>query len=322
MNFPLLQRRARSARDFTLLELVVVVGILASLATLAVAMIDGVSRDAQISTDMSNQARIRSSMGIYYATHNNTYPEGWDSLLDQQSLATSPRVYWGVDTDGSGANDKGDTNQGMFGQVRGWGAGSPRRRACVALMSSDQREAFSRIDIRTLYDHDSQDVTVSPNDSSNTPAMLAAVRTMANTGTYIAIVDPRHSIGQTVYRNLGQALPNPLPTSATWATNTPLDLAAVDPTPLGTGTGTIKVPGMNFVLVTLGLGPHSELLGDARGGLERPPSSDRVKNVFYSNYIVVFKMPLGTKTDPQVVGILNARGETIDLQQDALDSSS
>jgi prepilin-type N-terminal cleavage/methylation domain-containing protein len=72
---------------FTLLELLVVVGLMAAVAVVAVSTYDDADASASISTDLSNMQSIDQGMRNYAGKHNGDFPEQLDSLVTQAGVA-------------------------------------------------------------------------------------------------------------------------------------------------------------------------------------------------------------------------------------------
>jgi prepilin-type N-terminal cleavage/methylation domain-containing protein len=68
---------------FTLLELLVVVGLMAAVAVVAVSTFDDADSGASISTDLSNIQAIDQGFRVYASNNNGEFPEQLDSLLTQ-----------------------------------------------------------------------------------------------------------------------------------------------------------------------------------------------------------------------------------------------
>lgn len=71
---------------FTLIQLIVVVTILAVLATLIVPKIDNPFRQAQTLVEADTQAQIANYLTLYYTKHQ-FWPDQFDSLLDSTGTA-------------------------------------------------------------------------------------------------------------------------------------------------------------------------------------------------------------------------------------------
>ncbi len=72
---------------FTLLELLVVVGLMAAVAVVAVSTYDDADASASISTDLSNIQAIDQGVRNYAGKNNGDFPEQLDSLLTQAGVA-------------------------------------------------------------------------------------------------------------------------------------------------------------------------------------------------------------------------------------------
>jgi len=80
---------------FTLLELLVVVGLMAAVAVVAVSTYDDADASASISTDLSNIQAIDQGVRNYAGKHNGNFPNQLDSLL---TTAGDPYVALATDT--------------------------------------------------------------------------------------------------------------------------------------------------------------------------------------------------------------------------------
>ena len=89
VRFPVRQAR----RGLTLLELVVVMGILAALAGLLVPSLGGILTQTGHATAAASNGDVASNLGIYYTT-NATYPSNMDSLLEGASPSTLYSAVW------------------------------------------------------------------------------------------------------------------------------------------------------------------------------------------------------------------------------------
>ncbi len=67
-------RYFRDQKGFTLIEMIIVVIIMGILAAVIIPRISMSTDDAKLSTLKTDLSHMRSSIEIYYAQHNNTYP--------------------------------------------------------------------------------------------------------------------------------------------------------------------------------------------------------------------------------------------------------
>jgi prepilin-type N-terminal cleavage/methylation domain-containing protein len=69
-------------RGLTLIELVVVLAILVVLSGMVVPLIDGLGHQTNASTNATLVGDVNRAVRTYHARFDETYPNGWDSLLD------------------------------------------------------------------------------------------------------------------------------------------------------------------------------------------------------------------------------------------------
>lgn len=61
-------------RGFTLIELIIVLFIMGTLAVIVIPMVTSTTEEAKLNTLKSNLAIMRRAVQLYYVQHNNTYP--------------------------------------------------------------------------------------------------------------------------------------------------------------------------------------------------------------------------------------------------------
>lgn len=84
--------RKLARTGFTLLELIVVIVILASLAGLVISRVDWARRSTDTATAAAGIAQVQENLQLY-RTAKATYPDRFDSLLDSTTVATTPAIY-------------------------------------------------------------------------------------------------------------------------------------------------------------------------------------------------------------------------------------
>ncbi|MGE0707513.1 MAG: type II secretion system protein [Planctomycetota bacterium] len=286
--------RSRARRDFTLIELLVVIAILSALAAGAIAAYDGAGTNAITSVDMNNQSEVRRLLGAFFATHDGTYPDGWDSLLSAGAAGLSGGTAGSTDADAGGTlfyrgeggdagSGTGDPSRGVFGQLRGWSPGAGFRKLTTYVLADEQRESLVRVDIGKVYDHDTSVLDCNESTAAATARTLAA-------GERVCIVDPSTSLGASIYADLGQT---------------------VDATPTDLSDDT-------FVLVVFGLGGRNDLIGARSAGLAEAVYTEGAGQGFYGRPLVVFRLPKGVYAEPQLVGVLDSEGDTIAVNKQKL----
>ena len=82
---------SRSDAGFTLVELLIVVVILAILASVVIPQFTNISSEAKESSLRSNLATVRQAISLYRVQHNETYPGqgGWAEFVTQLTTATA-----------------------------------------------------------------------------------------------------------------------------------------------------------------------------------------------------------------------------------------
>jgi general secretion pathway protein G len=82
----------RSDAGFTLVELLIVVMILAILASVVIPQFTSISSEAKESSLRSNLATARQAISLYRVQHNETYPGqgGWAEFVTQLTTGTAP----------------------------------------------------------------------------------------------------------------------------------------------------------------------------------------------------------------------------------------
>ncbi|MBL8825572.1 MAG: prepilin-type N-terminal cleavage/methylation domain-containing protein [Planctomycetaceae bacterium] len=176
-------RQARHAHPlgFTLIELVVVLVIIATIAGLVIPQIGGLGRSSDMAASAKTQADLANNLQLFFVLQKR-FPQGMDSLLD----STSQAIY---------ASDTTDANT----QTRGLPyAGADGTRLQAQLTVSDIAAASSASDpqwLRSLqragfdwvFDHDTS-VINSNNSSAATPQRLLSsspFKVAEVTGTYL-----------------------------------------------------------------------------------------------------------------------------------------
>lgn len=83
---------SRGERGFTLIELMITVTVIGILAVVAIPKFTGMLERSREATVMSNLGKLRSSIAVYYADHDGTYPGNLQDALSPEYLTVIPAV--------------------------------------------------------------------------------------------------------------------------------------------------------------------------------------------------------------------------------------
>lgn len=180
----------RAHRGFTLLELLIVVGILAVLATLIVARFGSAGKDAKLKTAIANLHEATRVMDLFTQVSQGPVPDGFDSLLSSDASA----IYSG--------NPDNDENSGVWS---GWltvdGLSAGEYQSLLRVASNPNGPPPFNV-MMTVYDHSA---TAS---EANRSTEGAAARTLDNGGSSnVAFVNPATSTGAAIYNWLNLDIP-------------------------------------------------------------------------------------------------------------------
>lgn len=289
-------------KGFTLVEMLVVVTLIAIVATIAIALVGGASRDAAESVNSNNIKHLTSCIGAYQQLHDGLLPDKLDSLIDSTKatvggsytmlttgvyVADSPGkfIYIGMDSDNDGVIDSTSyTSKGL--DPAAWQ--TVFRSLTVTQLTSNDVSNLSGIGITTVYD--TKPATSSFHGSEQ------FVQRGLKVGDPVLTVDPYTSRnGINLYYDLGfHDIYN--------TTNYPTS---------GYGlTDTARAAAMAAArYLVFGIGRYSTIIGDRKAGLQEAPACGVVPSTEYNRYLLAIKMPGGVNdTDTQFAGILDSRG--------------
>lgn len=140
-----MRNRLPRPRGFTLVELLIVIGVLALMAIVVLPRIDGSDRSSRVTVTASNIADVTRTIDAFYVMHDSKYPAGWDSLLD---ATDNTQIYEG--------NPNCDTNDGLY-RWSGWLEASPitqlERHSFLRVMSTEEHLP-AHMTGTMVYDHD------------------------------------------------------------------------------------------------------------------------------------------------------------------------
>jgi len=292
---------------FTLVEMLVVVTLIAIVATIAISLLNGASREAAETVNTSNIRQLTNLVGSYQQLHGGLLPDRFDSLLDSTkvdagvsytTLTTGVYVvdnpgtvlYIGRDADRDGVIDSTSyTSKGL--DPAAWQTSF--RSLTVSQLTSNDVSYLASIGITSVYD-------TQPRSDGNLFHGADEYRTTARALVYgapVVTVDPTTTRnGRGLYFDLGyHDITNP--------TNYPSgDLSS---SARGAAMGAAR-------FLVFGIGPNSTIVGDRKAGIQEPPKCSIVTAGEYKYYLLVVKVPPGSFSpndiDVQFAGILDPMG--------------
>ena len=283
---------------FTLVEMLVVVTLIAIVATIGISLLGGASKDAAESVNIANIRQLTNNLGAYQQLHGGLLPDKLDSLMSSNSvtrgltyttvttgvaIADSPALafYIGLDTDNDGVMDNSTgTSKGI--DPAAW-RDSFRTLTAYQLTGSDITNLAS-IGITTVYDVKPA-LNLFHGDIEYTARTLKA-------GDPVAIVDPYTTGGgRHIYHDFGIS---------------DAEETSIYPS---TAAGRNALFAKQRYLV-FGVGPNTTMLGDRKAGIQDAPKSSVPKPGYYNRYLLVVKMPMGANDQTiDMAGVLDPQGK-------------
>ena len=175
----------RSAGGFTLIELVIVVGILALLSGLVLPNLDVFKQKANkavSATDMADMSRV---IQQFYAQYT-AYPDKWDSLMNNTGTA-----FWAASYDANKNLLPGLDSELTGGPI----PGSPTKLTLDTISNDGELRSLTRMGIRNVLDAGATSCTDLPTDCFITARALV-------TGATVATVNPADPDGQAIINHL------------------------------------------------------------------------------------------------------------------------
>jgi len=291
-------------KGFTLVEMLVVVTLIAIVATIAIALLGGASKDAAESVNDSNIKHLASCMGAYQQLHDGSLPDKLDSLMDSTKVASggsyttlttgvyvadSPAafLYIGKDTDRDGTIDSASyTSKGLDSAA--WQ--TVFRSLAVTQLTTNDVSNLAAIGITTVYD------TSPASDGNLFHGADNYVARGLKYGDPVLTVDPQTGRnGKSLYYDLGFH-------DITNTTNYPTSGTDLTSTARGAAMAAARY-------LVFGIGSNSTIVGDRKAGLQEAPKCSVVTAGKYNRYLLVVKIgggPNDMSTD--FAGILDSMG--------------
>lgn len=262
--------RSRRRLGFTLIEMVLVLIILATIAGLVISQISMLGRTSDMAATAKNQQDIANQLGLYFVLQKRM-PQRLDSLLEAGATAGDPPVGVLQARDGAGAATASSLDQRRGFPLNGAnGVVLPKDGTDVnlvmATVTGQNRRSFTRLGFDFLMDHDA---TVANSNNSGT-------RERAVSGDFAAATVVE---GKPLARQL-----YPLPTAA-------FPDGGDFPADVG-------------VVVAVGIGPACSLIPNTMLNAPAYPGSD---GAYYGRYIAYFAC-FNNGERAQLVGVSDSYG--------------
>ena len=321
------KRQAASRAGFTLVELLVVVAILAIVASFAISQFSTTQKTSAEKVSIANQEAVNRAVQSYLMINGGTGLNYLDSLIDWgTALGTvgtfstnlnSTTVVGGVyrgpkqvsfsDTSAPGATAV-EQNHGMASDLAS--------KVCVYYLSSSDVASLKKLGLTraiyfnytTLHASSRGGLTVTPEMEiidggpafrvEHAPSFGVAL----TNGTPVLAIKPAVST-LSLYKAFGSRL---------YATNGVAGANGVVPPPSTDAEAMAAASGK--VLLLFGLGEDSTLIGARNGGLDNAPRCEALDYSYYRQYLLVVRCMSGASAlnaGAEFAGVLDPKGQTV-----------
>lgn len=294
---------------FTLVEMLVVVTLIAIVATIAIALLGGARQDAAEAVNFSNIKHMTSMLGAYQQLHDGALPNHVDSLIASNKLANAtyetiatatqflPQIdvvsnpgtvlYIGKDDNMDGVSDNpDDTSKGLYGAA--WSGSFAS--LTVSKLTENDINRLRDLGITTVRDF-------TTNGSLFNGTETYSIRVL-KVGDPVVVVDPRTSRnGIGAYKSFGY---NVLDDKVAF----PVNQTGL----LDEGRATAM---QNARFLVFGIGPNSTIVGSRKAGVTEAPASKVLPAGYYNHYLMVVKIgnpPVDVSAN--LAGVMDPAGNT------------
>lgn len=301
-----MRKHEQAASGFTLVELIMVVFVLAIIASIAITQLGNVQKTSAEKVSIANQQQTSRAVATFLLMNNGTGLDYLDALIDydtptgtggtfdltKNSTSVPGGVYRGCKD--SPATSSSLKNKGLSSDLA--------NKLCVYHLSSGNATALGALGLTTVYYHnylsgranvlkatnpDGTAVTAAPGFRVES---TAAYQQSLTNGVAVLAINPL--AGAQLYKSFGQDLK-----LASTATDTDAQAAA-----LASG----------WYLLAFGLGDQASIIGNRKGGLDSAPRSETLGTDYYRQYFIIVRIPTSPNAfSAEFVGILDSKGQTV-----------
>ena len=179
--------RSRAREGFTLLELVIVVGVLVILAGLVLPNLDLFKQKANKAASATNMADLSRTIQQFYAQYA-AYPDRWDSLM-----GNTGSTLWAASYDTNHNLQLGLDSELTGGPI----PGSPTKLTLDTIANDGELRSLTRMGITTVLD-----VAATPTSASDFPTDCFTVPRALATGAKVATINPADDDGKAIINHL------------------------------------------------------------------------------------------------------------------------
>jgi len=303
----------KATSGFTLVELIMVVFVLAIIASIAITQMGNVQKTSAEKVSIANQQQTSRAVTAFLLMNNGTGLNALDALIDfstspkpppsnptpadqfdltKNSATTVGGVYRGCKD--SPATTSSVKNKGLHSDLA--------NKLCVFYPSSGNLTALSALGMSTVYYHNysagraSVLLTTNPDGTAVTAAPgfrvehTAAYQQTLTNGVAVLAINPL--TGKELYKAFGHDLK-----LTSTATDTEAQAAA-----LANG----------WYLLAFGLGDQASIIGNRKGGLDSAPRSETLGTEYYRQYFIIIRIPTSPNAfTAEFAGILDPKGQTV-----------
>lgn len=302
----------RGEKAFTLVEMLVVVLLIAIVATVGISLLGGTSKGAAGRVNVSNMRQLTGLISAYQHVHEGVLPNKLDSLIDVTKITganyrkittadgmhedvevvddPATVLYCGKDTDKDGVIDNPDyTAKGLMPESY---SGLFRTLTVTKLTTNDVNQ-LAKLGITKVMD-------MNPRDDGNLfHGMETYAERILQPGDPVATLDPSTiKNGRGIYRDMGFH-----------------EISNIDEYPfqgrdtdLATELREKAMSTMRYLV--FGIGPDATIVGERNAGLQEAMTSPITTKGHYNRYMIVVKMGGRTVADmtSDFAGVLDPQG--------------